>query len=60
MIAKVEEDWGGWAKWVKRVKRHKLSVMKYVNHRDVIYSLVTIVNNTVLQFSKLIKRKNTP
>jgi len=38
---------GEWMKWVKRVKRYKLEVIKYISPGDVMYSMVTIVNNTV-------------
>ena len=30
------------------VKRYKLLVIIYIRHGDIIYSMVTIVNNTVL------------
>ena len=42
--------WGvvrGWVKWVKEVKRYRLPVIKEINHGDVTYSVVTIVNNIV-------------
>ena len=39
---------GEWAKWVKEVTKHKLPVVKYKSRGDVIYSMVTIVNKTVL------------
>ena len=39
---------GGGAKWVKGVKGNKFPVIKKINHRDTVYSVVTKVNNTVL------------
>ena len=39
---------GEWAKWVKVVTKHKLPVVKYKSRGDVIYSMVTIVNKTIL------------
>ena len=45
---------GGWAKWVKGVKRYKLSVIKYIV-MGVTYSMVTIVDNTVLHIWKLLR-----
>lgn len=41
-----DRGWG-WAKWVKRVKSYKFSVIKWVSHRDVMYSMGTIVHKTV-------------
>ena len=38
------------------VKRYKLPVIKYISHGDVIYSMVTIVNNTVVVYLKVTKR----
>lgn len=38
----------GWAKWVKGIKRYKLPIKKYINHGDVMCSMVVIVNNIVL------------
>lgn len=35
------------AKGVKGIKRHKLPVMKEISQGDMIYNMVTIVNNTV-------------
>ena len=40
---------------MKEVKRYKLLVIKQISHRDIMYSTVTIVNNTVLHISKLPK-----
>lgn len=37
----------GWVKWIKRVKRYRLAVIKSMSPAEVMYSLVTIVNNTV-------------
>ena len=36
------------AKQVKVVERYKFPIKKYTSHGDLIYSVVTIVNNTVL------------
>ena len=48
-LPEVGSGWvGEWAKWVKEVTKHKLLVTKCKSHGDVIYSMVTIVNNTVL------------
>ena len=41
-------------KWVKRVKRYILPVIKLKSHGDIMYGMVTIVNNTVLHISKLL------
>ena len=35
---------------MKVVKSYKLPVTKYVSSRDVIYRMVTMVDNTVLYF----------
>lgn len=50
----------GWeqAKWVKGVERYKLPVIKYLHHRDVTYSMMTIVINTVLHIRKLLREKS--
>ena len=37
----------GWVKWVEGVKRYKICI-KYISHGDVMYSMMTIVNNIVL------------
>ena len=39
---------------LKRVKRYKLHIIK-LGHGNVTYSMVTIVNNTVLHIWKLLK-----
>lgn len=49
---------GGQAKWVKGVERYKLPVIKYLRHRDVTYSMMTIVINTVLHIWKLLREKS--
>ena len=44
-------SWGsevGGTKWVKEVKRYKLPVIKLISHGYIMYSVVTIVNNTLL------------
>ena len=33
--------------WMKGVKRYKLSVIKEISPGDLIYSIVTVVSNTV-------------
>ena len=35
---------------MKRIKRYKLPVIKDVSHSDVMYSMVSTVNNIVLHF----------
>lgn len=42
-----------WLKWVNKVKRYKHPVIKC--HEDVMYSMVTKVNNTVLYAGNLLK-----
>ena len=46
----VARDQGWWlGKWVKVVKRYKLSVtIREISSDDVLYIMVTVVNNTVL------------
>ena len=43
----------GWAKQVKGVKRYKPSIIKYISHGDVMYSMVIIVRNIILHIWKL-------
>ena len=43
----------GWVKWVKEVKRYKVPVKKF---EYVMYSMVTIVNNTVLYIGQLLRQ----
>ena len=38
----------GWVKWVRGVETFKLLVIKQISHGDVRYSILTIVNNTIL------------
>ena len=45
---------GEWKKWVKEVKRYKLSVIKWISHRDIMYSMRIIINNIILHISKLL------
>ena len=40
---------GGWAKWEKVVERYKFPVIRQVSSGNVMYSMVTKVNHTVLQ-----------
>ena len=39
---------GNWTKYVKGIKKYKLPVIKYLSHGGVTYSMVPIVDNTVL------------
>lgn len=41
---------GQGVKWVKGVERYKLAVMGKISRRDEMYSMVTIVNDTVSYF----------
>ena len=43
---------GGWGvgKMSEGSQRYKLSIIKQIKSRDVLYNMVTIVNNIVLQF----------
>ena len=34
-------------KWMKGIKKYTFSVMKCLSHETVVYSLVTVVNNTI-------------
>ena len=38
----------GWLQMDERSKKVQTSIMKEVSHGDITYSMVTIVNNTVL------------
>lgn len=44
----MSKDEGRGVKWVKVVKRYRLLVVRLIRHGDIIHSMVTIVNNTVL------------
>ena len=44
-------DGWGWAKCLKDVKRYKLPVTKQTSHENIIYNVVTTVNNIVLHIS---------
>ena len=37
---------GVWVKWVKESRKYKLNSYK-INHGNIIYSMATIVNNTI-------------
>lgn len=52
-------DAGGWmwAKWVKGVTKYKLPDIKQISHEDAMYSIRTMVTNTVSHFLKLLIRK---
>ena len=43
---------GGWTKWVEWVKRGTFPATKCISNGDVMYRMVTIVNNTVLHIWK--------
>lgn len=43
----------GWANWVMGVKGYKFLVVKWIGYGVVMYSIVNIVNNTVLLIWKL-------
>ena len=47
----------GWTKWVKGVKRYKLPFIKWRSHRNIMYSMVIIFNNTVLLIWKLLREQ---
>ena len=47
VVARGEEG-RGWTNEVKGVKRYTLAVIKQKSHRDVMYSMVNIVNNIVI------------
>ena len=47
VVARGEEG-RGWTNQVKGVKRYTLAVIKQKSHRDVMYSMVNIVNNIVI------------
>ena len=36
--------------WVKQVKKYQLPVIKQISHGDVMYNMVTMVNNAMLKF----------
>ena len=57
MVARGGGWGGGWVKWMKVVIRYKLPVIKQISPGDVIYSMVTIINYTVI-YLKVIKRVN--
>ena len=42
-------------KWVKGIKRYTLPVRKKISDGVVMYSVVTLVNNTVLCICKLLR-----
>lgn len=43
-----------WVKWVKGSKVTS-SIIKLVSHQDMMYSMVTIMGNTVLHIGKLLR-----
>ena len=45
----------GWAKWVKVVKGDKIAVIRWISSGDVMHSMVTVVNITVLYILKLLR-----
>ena len=40
-------------KWMKVVKRYKLPVIRKIRSGDIMYSMLTIVNNAILYAQKL-------
>ena len=46
-----------WVKHMKRIKRCKLPVIKQISPGNVIYNMVTALNNTILHISKLLRKK---
>ena len=46
---------GSWENGEILVKRYKLPVIRWVSLGDLMYSMVMIVNNTVLYIQKLLK-----
>lgn len=46
-LSEVEVVGWWWTKWVKRVRKYKLPPRKWICPGDVVYSMVTIVNNIV-------------
>ena len=34
--------------WMKAVKRHKLPAIRQISTRDIMYSMVTVANNTLI------------
>ena len=50
------QSWpSGWMKWVKGVQRNIFPVINSINSRDVIHSMVTILNNIILFTWKLLR-----
>ena len=47
-LLKFEREAGEWGNWMKEVKRYKLTVIRQVSHRDIMYSIVITVNDTEL------------
>ena len=39
---------------MKGIKRHNLPVIKYTSHKDIMYSMVTVIN-TILHILKLLR-----
>ena len=46
---------GGGGDWRKIVKRYKLTVIRYISTRDVMYNMMTVVNTAVRYTGKLLK-----
>lgn len=49
------QRWWGLGEMNEGVKRYKPSAIRKVSSGHVIYSIIGIVNNTVLYFSKLLR-----
>ena len=54
--SKIVVAWGWWwGKWEMLVKVHKLPAIRLINSKNLMYNMVTIINNTVLYIWKLRK-----
>ena len=54
-FSKLQQKGWEWAKWVKGIERYKLPLVKQFSHRDVMYSILTIVN-AIIVYLKVAKR----
>ena len=45
----------GWAKWLKVLIGDKTEVIRWISSGDVMHSMVTVVNNTVLYIWKSLR-----
>lgn len=37
---------------LKEANKHKFAILKYISHGDIVYNMVTIVDNTILHSCK--------